>query len=75
MEKVASYGLLPNMISYLMTDYKLGVAQGTYILFFWTAATNFLPILGAFFADSYLGRFLTIAFGSISSLLVGYYST
>ncbi|CAM8992065.1 unnamed protein product [Rhodiola kirilowii] len=69
LEKVASYGLLPNMILYMMKDYKLGVAQGTYILFFWTAATNFLPIIGAFFADSYLGRFLTIGFGSISSLL------
>uniref|UniRef100_A0A7N0TJF9 Uncharacterized protein n=1 Tax=Kalanchoe fedtschenkoi TaxID=63787 RepID=A0A7N0TJF9_KALFE len=69
LEKVASYGLLPNMILYMMKDYKLGVAQGTYILFFWTAATNFLPIIGAFIADSYLGRFLTIGFGSISSLL------
>lgn len=69
LEKVASYGLLPNMILYMMTDYKLGVAQGAYILFFWTAATNFLPILGAFLADSYLGRFLTIGLGSISSLM------
>ncbi|KAE8700659.1 Protein NRT1/ PTR FAMILY 1.1 [Hibiscus syriacus] len=68
-EKVASYGLVPNMILYLISYYHMGVAKGTNILFFWQAATNFTPILGAFVADSYLGRFLTIGLGSISSLL------
>ncbi|KAJ4718090.1 protein NRT1/ PTR FAMILY 1.2-like [Melia azedarach] len=68
-EKVASYGLVPNMILYLMKDYHFGVAKGTNIIFFWTAATNFMPILGAFLADSYLGRFLTIGLGSICSFL------
>lgn len=69
-EKVASYGLLPNMILYLMKDYYLSFANGTNIIFLWSAATNFMPILGAFLSDSYLGRFLTIGFGSIASLLV-----
>lgn len=58
------------MILYLMKDYNLGFAKGNNILFFWSAATNFLPLLGAFLSDSYLGRFLTIAFGSIASFLV-----
>ncbi|KAG6788962.1 hypothetical protein POTOM_005040 [Populus tomentosa] len=71
-EKVASYGLIPNMILYLMRDYSVGVAKGTNILFFWTAGTNFMPILGALISDSYLGRFLTIGLGSISSLLAGH---
>ncbi|KAJ0515174.1 putative proton-dependent oligopeptide transporter family, PTR2 family proton/oligopeptide symporter [Helianthus annuus] len=68
-EKVASYGLVPNMILYLMNDYKFGIAKGTNIIFLWSAATNFAPILGAFLSDSYLGRFLTIGFGSLFSLL------
>ncbi|PON88402.1 Proton-dependent oligopeptide transporter [Trema orientale] len=68
-EKVASYGLLPNMILYLMRDYHLGLAKGTNIIFFWSAAINFMPLLGAFLSDSYLGRFLTIGFGSIASFL------
>ncbi|GMH03690.1 hypothetical protein Nepgr_005529 [Nepenthes gracilis] len=68
-EKVASYGLLPNMILYLMKDYKMSVAKGTNLLFFWSAATNFTPLVGAFLADSFLGRFLTIALGSLSTLL------
>lgn len=69
-EKVASYGLLSNMILYLIKDYRMGLAQGQNILFLWSAATNFLPIVGALVADSYLGRYLTIAIGSIFSLLV-----
>ena len=72
-EKVASYGLLSNMIFYLMRDYHLGFAKGTNIIFFWAAATNFMPLLGAFLSDSYLGRFLTIGFGSIASFLVIYF--
>ncbi|CAN7018839.1 hypothetical protein IGI04_022134 [Brassica rapa subsp. trilocularis] len=68
-EKVASYGLLPNMIMYLIRDYRFGVAKGTNVLFMWSAATNFNPLLGAFLSDSYLGRFLTIAIASLSSFL------
>ncbi|KAK3027063.1 hypothetical protein RJ639_040895 [Escallonia herrerae] len=68
-EKVASYGLLPNMIQYLIRDYNFGVAKGTNALFLWSSATNFTPLFGAFLSDSYLGRFLTIIVGSIISLL------
>ncbi|XP_057526614.1 protein NRT1/ PTR FAMILY 1.2-like [Amaranthus tricolor] len=68
-EKVASYGLTPNMILYLMKDYKMSLAKGQNLLFLWSAATNFLPIIGAFLADSYLGRFLTIGLGSIITFL------
>ncbi|CAN8288228.1 unnamed protein product [Cochlearia groenlandica] len=68
-EKVASYGLLPNMIMYLIKDYGFGVAKGTNVLFMWSAATNFTPLLGAFLSDSYFGRFLTIAIASLSSFL------
>ncbi|KAH9618545.1 hypothetical protein KSS87_006545 [Heliosperma pusillum] len=68
-EKVASYGLLPNMIIYLMTDYKMSVTKAQNLLYFWNAALNFLPIVGAFVADSFAGRFLTIGIGSIISLL------
>ncbi|XP_050234332.1 protein NRT1/ PTR FAMILY 1.2 [Mercurialis annua] len=68
-EKVSSYGLLPNMIFYLMKDYGLGVAKSANIIFLWNAATNFMPLLGAFISDSYLGRYFTIGLGSIFSLL------
>lgn len=69
-ERVASIGLAPNMITYLMREYNMGLAQVTNLLFFCSAASNFMPVLGAFLSDSYLGRFQAIAFGSIASFLV-----
>ncbi|WVZ00635.1 hypothetical protein V8G54_026704 [Vigna mungo] len=58
--KMASVGLIPNMIVYLMGDYRIGAVKATKILFFWFAATNFAPVLAAFLADAYFGRFLSI---------------
>ncbi|GAV91940.1 hypothetical protein CFOL_v3_35325, partial [Cephalotus follicularis] len=69
-ERLASHGLLPNMILYLTREYGMESARGANTLFFWSAATNFMPILGAFLADSYVGRYRMIGFGCIVSLLV-----
>ncbi|KAG9456122.1 hypothetical protein H6P81_000630 [Aristolochia fimbriata] len=68
-EKVASYGLLANMILYLKFDYNMTTAGGARVLFIWSATSNFLPLLGSFLSDSYMGRYRVIAFGSIVSLL------
>lgn len=68
--KLASVGVFPNMILYLIGDYRLRVVKATKILLLWFAATNFTPVVGAFIADSYLGRFLAIGLGSIVSFLV-----
>lgn len=69
LEKVASFGLTPNMTLYLMGQYHMEMTTASNILFYWSAATNFLPILGAIIADSYVGRFHMIGFGSVVSLL------
>ncbi|KAJ7963030.1 protein NRT1/ PTR FAMILY 1.2-like [Quillaja saponaria] len=66
---VASTALSPNMILYLMQSYNLGVAKATNILFLWNGGSSFMPLVGAFLADSYLGRFLSICIGSIFSLM------
>lgn len=58
------------MIMYLTGAYGLEVATGANIIFFWNAATNFTPILGAFLADTFAGRFRMIGFGSVLSLMV-----
>ncbi|CAL5431688.1 unnamed protein product [Camellia sinensis] len=68
-EKLASYGLIPNMIMYLMNEYNMDMPTGSNILFLWSAATNFMPVLGAVMADSSVGRFHMIGFGSIVSFL------
>ncbi|KAL9225999.1 hypothetical protein vseg_001859 [Gypsophila vaccaria] len=68
-EKVASYGLMPNLIFYLMNGYHLNAANGSVVLSLWSAASNFLAVCGAVLSDSYLGRFRVIAFGTLASLL------
>ncbi|KAK6912737.1 Proton-dependent oligopeptide transporter family [Dillenia turbinata] len=68
-ESVATIGLAPNMILYLTREYGLGLIQGTNIILIWTSASSFLPVLGAFLCDSFVGRFRMIAFGSVITLL------
>jgi peptide/histidine transporter 3/4 len=70
LEKVASYGIMPNMILYLINDYNMAIAKATNVLYTWSAMSNILSIFGAFLSDSYLGRFNVIVIGSFSSLLV-----
>ncbi|XP_052726415.1 protein NRT1/ PTR FAMILY 1.2 isoform X2 [Vigna angularis] len=66
---MASLALLPNMIQYLMGSYKLHLAKATQILLLSSATGNFTPVVGAFVADSYLGRFVTIGLGSVICFL------
>jgi len=61
------------MIQYLMGSYKLHLAKATKILLLSSASSNFTPVVGAFVADSYLGRFLTIGLGSAISFLVFFF--
>ncbi|MBA0739375.1 hypothetical protein Gogos_012653 [Gossypium gossypioides] len=68
-EKVASFGLQANMILYLINEYHMSNAKGANVLFLWSAISNFMPILGAFLSDSFLGRFRVIALGTFVSLL------
>ncbi|XP_061362554.1 protein NRT1/ PTR FAMILY 1.2-like [Gastrolobium bilobum] len=69
LEKVASYGIMPNMILYLINNYNMAIAKATNVLYTWSAMSNILAIFGAFLSDSYLGRFRVIFIGSLSSLL------
>ncbi|XP_004237077.1 protein NRT1/ PTR FAMILY 1.2 [Solanum lycopersicum] len=68
-EKLASYGLLPNMIIYLTTFYHMEAASASVLIALWTALSNGLGLFGAFLSDSYLGRFRAVAIGTISSLI------
>lgn len=70
LEKVASFGLLANMIIYLTATYHMKPAAAAVVLLLWGAISNFLPIFGAFLADSWLGKFRVIAAGSFFSLTV-----
>ncbi|XP_074577908.1 protein NRT1/ PTR FAMILY 1.1-like [Curcuma longa] len=69
LEKVASFGLHANMIVYLTATYHMNPAPAASVLLLWSAISNFLPIFGAFLADSWLGKFRIIAIGSFFSLI------
>ncbi|KAL3645916.1 hypothetical protein CASFOL_011096 [Castilleja foliolosa] len=69
LEKMATYGVSPNMTLYLMKEYHMGMSSASTVLFLWSSATNFMPLVGAVLADSFLGRFYTIGFGSTICLM------
>ncbi|KAI3454083.1 hypothetical protein Pfo_010746 [Paulownia fortunei] len=69
LEKMATFGLMPNMTLYLMKEYHVEMTTASNLLFLWSSATNFMPLLGAMVADSFLGRFYTIGFGSVICLM------
>ncbi|OMO91052.1 Proton-dependent oligopeptide transporter family [Corchorus olitorius] len=69
LERLATSGLSPNMMLYLTQQYNMGNTAAANVIFIWSAATNFTPILGALLADSYAGKYRTVGFGSILSFL------
>lgn len=66
----ASGGVGPNMILYLTREYGMQSSGAANLLFFLAAATDFMAIVAAVIADSYVGRFRMVGFGSIASLMV-----
>ncbi|XP_027124409.1 protein NRT1/ PTR FAMILY 2.8-like [Coffea arabica] len=68
-EKLASMSLIANLTVYLRTKYNLGGIFLVNVVTIWTGSSNVLSIAGAIVSDAYLGRFLTLLFGSISSLV------
>ncbi|RDX88381.1 Protein NRT1/ PTR FAMILY 1.2, partial [Mucuna pruriens] len=67
--RVATIGLMPNMITYLMGSYKFHLAKANQMLLLSTATSNVTPLIGAFIADSFLGRFLAVGLGSTITFL------
>ncbi|CAN4080487.1 unnamed protein product [Withania somnifera] len=68
-ERFASSGLQPNMIIYITTFYHTEAAAASILIGIWSSLSDGLSIVGAFVSDSYLGRFRTVAIGSLSSLI------
>nr|GMC46714.1 protein NRT1/ PTR FAMILY 1.2-like [Ipomoea batatas] len=61
--------LAANMIVYLMKAYHMDMASGTNFIYIWSALSNFAPVIGAFMADSFVGRFQMIGIGCVLSLV------
>lgn len=62
--------LIANLVVYMHTKYNMDNVHSANAFNRWSGFTNVLPLLGAFIADTYLGRFHTIVFGTGASLMV-----
>ncbi|XP_043692539.1 protein NRT1/ PTR FAMILY 5.4-like [Telopea speciosissima] len=63
-ERFAYYGMSGNLITYLTNVLKEPTATAAKNVNIWSGIATLLPLVGAFMADSYLGRFNTILFSS-----------
>ncbi|CAK9314030.1 unnamed protein product [Citrullus colocynthis] len=68
-ERFAFYGIAANLITYLTGPLRISVVAAAEIVNVWSGTSMLLTLFGAFLADSFFGRYLTIVFASISYLL------
>lgn len=69
-EKIGTSGTLSNLMVYLSTVFNMKNITAATLINVLNGTSNMAPLLGAFLSDSYFGRYKTLAFASISSLLV-----
>ncbi|XWS67132.1 hypothetical protein CRYUN_Cryun05aG0260600 [Craigia yunnanensis] len=68
-EKLASMSLIANMTVYLKIKYDMDGIVVVNVINIWSGCSNITSIAGALVSDTFLGRFVTLLYGSISSLL------
>ncbi|RZC73454.1 hypothetical protein C5167_048937 [Papaver somniferum] len=71
-ETVAYYGISSNLIRYLTGPLGMSTVTAVANINAWCGMVWMLPLLGAFVADSYLGRYRTIFYSSVICVLAGF---
>ncbi|XP_061374186.1 protein NRT1/ PTR FAMILY 8.1-like [Gastrolobium bilobum] len=67
-ERLAYYGMSTNLVNYLQERFNQGNAAAAKSVNTWSGTCYITPLLGAFLADAYIGRYWTIA--SFSTIYV-----
>ncbi|KAI3759333.1 hypothetical protein L6452_07074 [Arctium lappa] len=68
-EKLASVSLVMNMTFYLRSNYNMNGIFLINVVTIWTGTCNISSLAGAYVSDAYIGKFLTLLFSSIASVL------
>lgn len=63
-ERMAFYGIQSNLVVYLTTELREGTVSSVTNVNNWSGAVWITPILGAYIADAFLGRFWTFTIAS-----------
>jgi len=69
-ERLAYYGMSTNLVNYLQERFNQGNVTAANNVTTWSGTCYITPLIGAFLADSYLGRYWTIASFSVIYALV-----
>ncbi|KAJ6813192.1 protein NRT1/ PTR FAMILY 5.10-like [Iris pallida] len=68
-ERAAYYGIALNLITYLTGHLHESTASAAASVNTWSGVASLMPLLGAFVAESYLGRYRTIVVSSVVYVL------
>jgi dipeptide/tripeptide permease len=69
-ERMAFYGVQSNLVNYLTTQLHQDTVSSVRNVNNWSGSVWITPILGAYIADSYIGRFWTFTVSSLIYVMV-----
>lgn len=73
-ERLAYYGMSTNLVNFLQQRLNMGNVEASTSVTNWSGTCYITPLIGAFIADSYLGRYWTIASFSMVYVVVSYHN-